>query len=185
MWQNGALKILIGKNKGVTVAIPQLSYRQVNLALFGFATAMMLIAVLFFQQYLVLMPCPLCVTQRIFAIMFGLIALIAALHNPTPQQQRIYSALTALAALGGASISARQVYLQSLPEDQIPACGPTLSYLMEYFPFQDVLNAMFLGEGSCAEIKWQFLGLSIPGWTLVAFLFVIGVCIWQYYRKAD
>ena len=56
---------------------------------------------------------------------------------------------------------------------------------MEYFPFQDVLNAMLLGEGSCAEIKWQFLGLSIAGWTLVAFAIVIAVCIWQFFRRAE
>lgn len=166
-------------------SLEKLKYRHVNLALFFFAAAMMLIAFFFFQKYLILMPCPLCVTQRIFAVMFGVIALIAVLHNPAPHKQRIYSALIALSAIGGASISGRQVYLQSLPEDQVPACGPTLPYLMEYFPFWDVLNAMFFGEGSCAEIKWQLLGLSIPGWTLVAFLFVIGVCIWQSFRKAE
>lgn len=165
--------------------LQQLKYRHVNLGLFCFAAAMMLIAFFYFQKYLVLMPCPLCVTQRIFAVAFGVIALIAALHNPAPHKQRIYSTLIALMALAGASVSGRQVYLQSLPEDQVPACGPTLPYLMEYFPMQDVLNAMFLGEGSCAEIKWQFLGLSIPGWTLVAFLFVIAVCIWQLFRKAE
>lgn len=117
--------------------------------------------------------------------MFGVIALIGALHNPAPYKQRIYSALIGLSAMGGAGISGRQVYLQSLPEDQVPACGPTLPYLMEYFPLQDVLNAMFFGEGSCAEIKWQFIGISIPGWTLVAFLFVIAVCVWQIFRKAE
>lgn len=166
-------------------SLEKLKYRHVNLALFCFAATMMLIAFFFFQKYLLLMPCPLCVTQRVFAVMFGVIALIGALHNPAPHKQRIYSTLIALSAIAGASVSARQVYLQSLPEDQVPACGPTLPYLMEYFPLQDVLNAMFFGEGSCAEIKWQFLGLSIPGWTLVAFLFVIAVCVWQIFRKAE
>lgn len=127
-------------------SLEKLKYRHVNLALFFFAAAMMLIAFFFFQKYLILMPCPLCVTQRIFAVMFGVIALIAVLHNPAPHKQRIYSALIALSAIGGASISGRQVYLQSLPEDQVPACGPTLPYLMEYFPFWDVLNAMFLAK---------------------------------------
>lgn len=49
----------------------------------------------------------------------------------------------------------------------------------------EVLAAMFLGEGSCAEIKWQLLGLSIPGWTLVAFAFLIGVAVFQLIRRAD
>jgi disulfide bond formation protein DsbB len=165
--------------------LQKLKYCHVNLALFAFSASMMLIAFFFFQKHLGLLPCPLCITQRIFAIAFGLIALIAVLHNPAPAKQRIYSVLIALMAGAGASISARQVYLQSLPADQVPACGPTLPYLMEYFPFTEVLQAMFLGEGSCAEIKWQFLGLSIPGWTLVAFLLVIAVCVWQLFRKAE
>ena len=25
------------------------------------------------------------------------------------------------------------------------------------------------GSGECAEVLWRFLGLTIPGWTLVAF----------------
>jgi len=29
------------------------------------------------------------------------------------------------------------------------------------------------------------LGVSIPGWTLVAFVLVIAVCIWQIFRKAE
>jgi disulfide bond formation protein DsbB len=53
------------------------------------------------------------------------------------------------------------------------------------FPMAEVLRAMFLGEGSCAEIHWQLLGLSIPGWTLVAFVFLIGVAIFQLIRRAD
>ncbi|MEQ9022540.1 MAG: disulfide bond formation protein B, partial [Pseudomonadales bacterium] len=92
--------------------LQKLKYCHVNLALFGFAASMMLIAFFFFQKNLGLLPCPLCVTQRIFTIGFGVIALIAALHNPAPHKQRIYSVLIALTAALGASISARQVYLQ-------------------------------------------------------------------------
>jgi disulfide bond formation protein DsbB len=165
-------------------ALKNTSYRTINIALFGYSAIMMLVAYFYFQQKMGLMPCPLCVTQRIFAIAFGSIALIAAIHNPAPLKQRFYALMVFLSALGGAAVAGRQVYLQSLPEDQVPACGPTLPYLMEYFPFQDVLNAMFLGEGSCAEIKWQLLGLSIPGWTLVAFTLVLIASLWQLCRKA-
>ena len=161
----------------------ELSWRSVNLMVAAFATAMMLVAYFYFQKHLHLLPCPLCVTQRIFTIAFGVIALIASVHNPGLLGQRIYSISVMLAALAGASISGRQIWLQSLPEDQVPACGPTLDYLMEYFPFQDVLTAMFVGEGSCAEVMWNLLGLSIPGWTLVAFGLIIVIGIWQILRR--
>ena len=84
--------------------LQKFKYCHVNLALFAFAASMMLIAFFFFQKHLGLLPCPLCVTQRIFAIGFGVIALIAALHNPAPHKQRIYSVLIALNAAAGAGV---------------------------------------------------------------------------------
>lgn len=161
------------------------SIRITNLLITIFTALMMLVAVLYFQETLHLLPCPLCVSQRIFAIATGAIALIAFIHNPQGVGRKVYALLTALAALGGASISGRQVWLQSLPEDQIPACGPTLDWMFETnFPLQEILAAMFFGEGSCAEIKWQLFGISIPGWTLVAFIFLIAVAVFQFVRPA-
>jgi protein dithiol:quinone oxidoreductase len=162
------------------------STRRTNLLIALFTLTMMLVALFYFQIYLGLIPCPLCVAQRIFAILTGLMALIAFVHNPGSRGVKLYAGLTALAAVGGALVAGRQVWLQSLPEDQIPACGPTLGWMLEAkFPMSEVLSALFLGEGSCAEIKWQFLGLSIPGCTLVAFMFLIGVAIFQLIRRAD
>lgn len=162
------------------------SIRNTNLLIAIFTALMMLIAVFYFQETLHLLPCPLCVSQRIFAIATGVIALIAFLHNPDVKGRKIYAALTGLAAFAGSTISSRQVWLQSLPEDQIPACGPTLDWMFETnFPMQEILGAMFFGEGSCAEIKWQFLGLSIAGWTLVAFVFLIAVSVFQFVRSDE
>lgn len=163
----------------------KISHRLVNFGIFCVTATMMLIAYFYFQKHLGLLPCPLCVSQRIFAILTGIVALIAALHNPEGIAQKTYSVLIALVAAIGASISGRQVWLQSLPENEVPACGPTLGYLYEYFPLQDVLNAMFFGEGSCAEIHWQFLGLSIPAWTLIAFITIILICVWQFIRSSS
>ena len=70
----------------------------------------------------------------------------------------------------GAAFAGRQVWLQSLPKDQVPACGMGFSYMMETMPFFDVLKKVFAGSGECAEKGWEFLGLAIPGWTLVFFI---------------
>ncbi len=158
--------------------------RVTNLLIALFTLVMMLVAVIYFQEILHLIPCPLCVSQRVFVIGVGVIALIAFVHNPgSSKGQKIYAALTALMALVGSSVSGRQVWLQSLPEDQIPACGPTLDWMFSAnFPLQEIIGAMFFGEGSCAEIKWQLLGISIPGWTLVAFIFLISVAVFQFIR---
>jgi disulfide bond formation protein DsbB len=121
-------------------------------------------------------PCPLCLMQRAWFAIAGLISLTALLHSP---RWGIYPLLTLLAAVIGAGFSIRQLYLQSLPEDQVPACGPDMTYMLENFPLADVLAAMTRGTGSCAEVAWQF-GLTIPGWALVGFATIAVLAIVQF-----
>ena len=74
--------------------------------------------------------------------------------------------LAALAGTGGAVVAGRHLWLQNLPDDRVPACGPDLSYMVDNFPFSEMLKMVFTGSGECAEIAWQFLGVSMPGWVL-------------------
>ena len=62
------------------------------------------------------------------------------------------------------------MYLQHLPPDQVPACGPDLFYMVENLPVARTLTLLFRGSGQCAEVKWRFLGLSIAEWSLVWFV---------------
>ena len=73
-------------------------------------------------------------------------------------------------SLFGAGISTRHVWVQNLPPDEVPECGPGLEYVFENFPLMDTIKLMLNGTGECADVLWTFLGVSIPGWTLVAFL---------------
>lgn len=129
-------------------------------------------------------PCPLCITQRLFVIAIGLLALAAAFHNPAARGRRVWSGLILLATLGGGIVAGRHVWLQHLPEDQVPACGPDLAYMFENFPFQQAVQLLFMGDGNCAEIGWTFLGQSIPFWTLVAFVGFAIAALYQLFRKA-
>jgi disulfide bond formation protein DsbB len=140
----------------------------------------------YYMQYVLDMePCPLCMTQRVFIVLAGLIALLAFLYNPSGRGVAIYGSLTALAAAAGSSFSIRQLYLQSLPPDQAPACGPSVAYILETFPLNKALTLMLKGDGNCAEILWSFLGISIPGWTLVAFLMIISSSIYLAFRGTN
>lgn len=128
-----------------------------------------LMTALYFQFVMGLEPCPLCIFQRVFVLGVGILFLIAALHNPHGVVRRIYGALIAvLAGLGGA-VAGRQVWLQSLPPDQVPECGVDLDYMLQAFPITKTIRLVLRGSGDCAEVLWTFLGLSIPGWTLVMF----------------
>jgi disulfide bond formation protein DsbB len=42
--------------------------------------------------------------------------------------------------------------------------------MIENFPLYDALQMVLQGSGECAEVLWTFMGLSIPAWTLVAFI---------------
>nr|WP_300306227.1 disulfide bond formation protein B [Halomonas sp.] len=149
--------------------------RQWSLAGFVLCVAMMAAALVMEHVY-GLEPCPLCVFQRVAVIAAGVVFLVAALHGPRGRAGAIvYGGLASLAVLAGAGIAGRHLWLQSLPADQVPSCGPGLDYMLDVMPFQQVLNNVLSGSGECAEVGARFLGLSIPGWTLIGFLALL-VC---------
>lgn len=159
--------------------------RVLNFLLFALCVGLMGFA-FFLEHVKDLEPCPLCMSQRIVFVVAGLVGLIAAIHNPATVGTKVYGFLLALVAAVGAALASRQLWLQSLPADEIPACGPGLSYIvenMEYFPMQEVLTMMLSGTGDCADVQWVFLGLSIPGWTLLVFTSMIVFGLIQLFSK--
>lgn len=146
-----------------------------NLLLLIWSGTIVLIAIALYMQYFMdLIPCALCMTQRVFVIVVGLVALIAWLHHSaTPLGKkglRSYTLLGMLMAVIGAAFSLRHLWLQSLPEELAPACGPSLGYLLDTVPFFEALDVLLKGDGNCAETSWSLFGITIPGWTLAAFI---------------
>ena len=139
-----------------------------SLFFLGFALCSALIGVALYFQYVDgLEPCPLCIFQRVAFIVMGVIFLVGFLHNSPGIMGRLYGVFATLAGLLGVGIAGRHVWLQSLPEDQVPECGPGLEFMLEALPFQKMLETVFKGSGECAEVHWTLLGLSMPGWSLV------------------
>jgi len=130
-------------------------------------------------------PCPLCISQRIAILITGIIFLIAVLHNPLQKGIQRYAIAGTITALIGASISTRHVWIQNLPANEVPECSPGLSYIFENFPLTETLKLMLNGTGECAEVLWTFLGLSIPGWTLIAFIGLASLSLFQLINKAS
>lgn len=147
-------------------------YRLLNLAGALFCAAGMGFA-LYLQHYQHLEPCSMCVFQRVAMIAAGVFFLLGALHAPLGKARVLWPGLAGLAALIGLGIAARHVWLQSLPADQVPACGPALNYLMDIMPVWEVVQSILRGDGNCAVIDWQFLGLSLPAWTGVGFFLLL------------
>ena len=125
---------------------------------------------LYLQYVLHLEPCPLCMVQRFaFAAMLVLFV-IAALHNPGRLWAKIYAVLIGMFALFGIAIAGRHIWIQHLPKDQVPACGPGLDYMLDNFPMSKILKELMHGSGECAAKDWSFLGLGIPEWALLWFV---------------
>lgn len=125
---------------------------------------------LYLQHGLGLEPCPLCVFQRVAVVALGLLFLVAAAHDPGVLTRKLYGVLLGLVAVGGAAVAGRHLWLQSLPPDKVPACGPGLDFMLETFAFIEVLEMVLSGSGECAEVAWSFLGLSMPAWVLICLL---------------
>jgi disulfide bond formation protein DsbB len=124
-------------------------------------------AALYLQYVLHEDPCPLCMVQRVIFIVMGALFFIAVLHNPDRLGTRVYAALIAAVALVGVAVASRHIWIQHLPADQVPACGPGLDYMLDNFPMSKVLKELMHGSGECAHKGWTFLTLGIPEWSLI------------------
>jgi len=140
--------------------------------LLGFLACASLLAYAIYTQFHDgLEPCPLCIYQRIAFATLGLVFLLGALHGPRGAGgRRFYAVLVALASLAGIGVAGRHVWVQSLPADVAPSCGPPLDYLNETMGVLGALKKVLTGTGNCGDVDWTFLGLSMPAWSLAWFV---------------
>ena len=159
------------------------NYRFIN-GLLVLASIVGMSFALYLEHVKGLDPCPLCVFQRVGLMAMGIFALIAFLHNPASNlMKRMYALLATLSIGWSVGVAARHVWLQTLPPDQVPSCGPGLNYLIDALPLKTVLNEVLTGSGECAAIDWTFLGQSLPVWSLVFFSVLLLICLWQLFRR--
>jgi disulfide bond formation protein DsbB len=130
---------------------------------------------LFVQYVQGLEPCPLCILQRVAVLVAGALFLVAALHHPADRGARVYGVLIDLAALGGIVVAARHIWIMAQPPGSVAECGASLDYMMAVLPWHEVLAKVLAGSGECAKLDWQFLGLNMPTWVLMA---LVGVGTW-------
>ncbi len=149
-----------------------------SISLIGFIACTSLIATaLYFQHIEGLNPCPLCLFQRVAFIGMGLIFLASFLHNCTGLGSRIYGFLAGVCGLLGMGTAARHLWLQNLPPDQVPECGPGLDYMLDVFPLRQVIETVFKGSGECAKVSWTLLQISMPGWSLIWLLVLTALAL--------
>ncbi|MBA3755097.1 MAG: disulfide bond formation protein B [Nitrosomonas sp.] len=116
-----------------------------------------------------LLPCPLCVAQRVAYWLLGLTAFVAFLHNPQVIGRRRYGSLMVAFTLVGAFIAARHAWLIRYPESFECGISPEEA-LLNALPIAQWWPGMFETNGDCANVDWKFLSLTIPDWSLIAFV---------------
>jgi len=156
-----------------------------HLLLTGFLISVLLIAyALYTEHVLGLEPCPLCILQRVAVIALGLSFLLLALRSPQRKQLKfLASLLLIMISSAGVGIAARHVWIQNLPPDKVPGCGPGLDFMMANFPLSEVLEMVFSGSGECAEISWSFAFLSMPAWVIIWLIVLGSFGVWSIHQR--
>ena len=156
-----------------------------KLFLTGFLISVLLIVYVLYTQYVLgLEPCPLCILQRVAVIALGISFLLLTLRPPLRKQSKfLTSLLLVIISSTGVGIAARHVWLQNLPPDKVPGCGPGLDFMMANFPLSEVLEMVFSGSGECAEISWSFAFLSMPAWVLIWLIVLGSFGVWSIHQR--
>ncbi len=157
-------------------------YRALSLYGLTACVGALLFAVFYLEKTLFLDPCPLCVLDRVVFAALGLVFLIALVQGARPVFAKLYGLVTVVLCLTGIGLASRHVWLQGLPEDQVPECGPDIYFMLDTLPLLEVIKASLSGSGSCAEVNWTFLGLSIPEQTLLLFCALLILSVAQILR---
>ena len=152
---------------------------------FGLIGSASLIAVayFYFQIDQGLDPCPLCMFQRACLVGVGFLCVIGLLTKPKKIGSKFIAFGISLFSVLGLAIAGRQVWLQYLPADKVPECGPGLDFMLQTFPFMEMLQSVFKGSGECAEVQWQFLSFSMPEWMVLIFAVMVLISLRLLFSK--
>lgn len=149
----------------------------------GFAACAAVLAYAFYAQYgLGLVPCHLCVFQRVTVGAMGAAFLVAALlagWRAAPG-----AILIAIAGFATIATAGRHVWVQLQPEGTVAACGSDLAFMLDLLPVTEVVLKVFEAGGECAKVDFSFLGLSMPAWVFVLALALTAGGVWNNLRRA-
>ena len=147
------------------------------------ACAGLIALALYLQEQEGLDPCPMCILQRYAFILVGIVALAGAIHGPKGIAPKVYAVLIALLSAAGGGVALRHSWLQHFPP-KVETCGADLDFLMGNFPLSQALPKVFAGTGSCSQVDWTLLGLSIPEWAFIWFATFAALAIWvAFFRR--
>jgi disulfide bond formation protein DsbB len=138
----------------------------------------------FYSQYgLGLVPCHLCIFQRVTVAALGAAFMLAAVGSRPGARGVIAATLVGIASAATLATAGRHVWIQMQPPGSVASCGADLDFMLDVFPLTQVVLKVFKAGGECGMIDWSFLGLSMPAWVFVWALVLGAAGIWINLRK--
>ncbi|HSC78761.1 MAG TPA: disulfide bond formation protein B [Chitinolyticbacter sp.] len=138
-----------------------------------------MIAFALYHQYVNwVMPCLMCVYQRLAVIAYGLVALLATSWLPRSRTGvALIGVLASAAALFGAATAAWNIRLQYGPADPSLVCGSSLPFPIDLNApgWPEWFVALIRPVGDCSQIDFTLFGVSMPIWTLLTCIGLLAV----------
>jgi disulfide bond formation protein DsbB len=131
---------------------------------------------IFFQYYMNLEPCVMCIEERMLILSLAIFSLIPII-NPKIIPLRIIGYLgIILISYIGYDLAAEHVLLQKGEGGFMETCSiyprvPSWLPLHEWFP------SLFMPTGNCGEISWTFMNITMVEWLKHIFAFYIALPI--------
>ena len=137
-------------------------------------------AALYFQYGLHLAPCVMCVYIRL--AVFGLVGagLLGAVAPARPFMRVLGLLAWAGAAGEGLSLSRELIRIQEAGPYSLEVTCSFLPKFPSWLPLHHWFPALFLPTGTCTDITWTWLGMSMAQWlqwVFLAYLVVLAVVI--------
>jgi len=129
----------------------------------------MLAASLYLEASATLTPCILCFALRCLVGAFAFVCLGMIVQTPGPRGVRIYTGLALILAGSGIALAARHVWLQVRVGEGVCVRGYEVDP-QGWAALRHALEALIWGEPACSSIRWSFLDLTLPEWSLLAFV---------------
>lgn len=145
--------------------------------------ALLLGGAAYLQLYMGVNPCPLCILQRVVFALLSIVFLFGMAFAFNKFGRYSIGTLAFLVSILGIVVSSRQVWLQHNPTGLSSNCDVSLQYMLQAFPLTEVIQRVYAGGSTCAQVDWQFFHLSLAEWSLMGFVVFALFSIFQLVRK--
>lgn len=122
---------------------------------------------LFFEHWMKLEPCVMCIYERVAMLSIGIAALIGLISPKTGLLRWIGLLGWIAGSYKGLLLSMEHVQYQLHPSP-FNTCDIFVNF-PAWAPLNHWIPWMFEAYGECSDIVWQFLTLSMPQWLIVIF----------------